>query len=149
MNRKGKACYMFGSTEMFIRINSGSLKKLKYQGCTPNFYIRISKDVGQGTECFTLCPEDFFVYIDSCVLCGYLCFLKSKQLSLFLPPSWVATTWQGVRREGTLGFGIKSIFLSLWLCGSQPTVENSKRDRNTRPPDLPPGKSLCRSRSNS
>ena len=27
---------------------------------------------------------------------------------------------------------------SLWLCGSQQTVENSERDRNTRPPDLPP-----------
>ena len=26
----------------------------------------------------------------------------------------------------------------LWLCGSQETVENSERDRNTRPPDLPP-----------
>ena len=25
---------------------------------------------------------------------------------------------------------------SLWLCGSQPTVENSERDGNTRPPDL-------------
>ena len=33
-------------------------------------------------------------------------------------------------------------------CGSQQTVENSKRDGNTRPPDLPPEKSVCRSRSN-
>ena len=38
---------------------------------------------------------------------------------------------------------------SLYLCGSQQTVENSKRDGNTRPPDLPPEKSVCRSRSNS
>ena len=38
---------------------------------------------------------------------------------------------------------------SLWLCGSQWTVENSKRDGNTRPPYLPPEKSLCRSKSNS
>ena len=29
------------------------------------------------------------------------------------------------------------------------TVENSSRDGNTRPPDLPPDKSACRSRSNS
>ena len=28
-------------------------------------------------------------------------------------------------------------------------VENSSRDGNTRPPDLPPEKSVCRSRSNS
>ena len=27
--------------------------------------------------------------------------------------------------------------------------ENSERDGNTRPPDLPPGKSVCRLRSNS
>ena len=38
---------------------------------------------------------------------------------------------------------------SLWLCGSQQTVENSSRDGNTRPPDLRPEKSVCRSRSNS
>ena len=38
---------------------------------------------------------------------------------------------------------------SLWLGGSQQTTENSSRDGNTRPPDLPPEKSVCRSRSNS
>ena len=37
----------------------------------------------------------------------------------------------------------------LWLCGLQQTVENSERDGNNRPPDLPPEKSVCRSRSNS
>ena len=35
------------------------------------------------------------------------------------------------------------------LIGSQQNVENSSRDGNTRPPDLPPEKSVCRSRSNS
>ena len=34
---------------------------------------------------------------------------------------------------------------SLWLCGSQSTVENSERDGNTRPPNLPLEKSVCRS----
>ena len=38
---------------------------------------------------------------------------------------------------------------SLWLCGSQHTVENSERDGNTRLPYLLPEKSVCRSRSNS
>ena len=38
---------------------------------------------------------------------------------------------------------------SLWLCGSQEPVENSERDGNTRPPDLPLEKSVCRSGSNS
>ena len=37
----------------------------------------------------------------------------------------------------------------LWLCGSQQTVKNSSRDGNTRPPYLPPEKSVCRSRSSS
>ena len=30
------------------------------------------------------------------------------------------------------------------LCGSQQTVENSERDGSTKPPDLPPEKSVCR-----
>ena len=38
---------------------------------------------------------------------------------------------------------------SLWLCGSQQTVENSESDGNIRPPYLPPEKFVCKSRSNS
>ena len=38
---------------------------------------------------------------------------------------------------------------SLWLCGSQETVENSERDGNMRPPDLLLEKPICRSGSNS
>ena len=38
---------------------------------------------------------------------------------------------------------------SLWLCGSWQTVENSERDGNNTPPDLPLEKSVCRSGSNS
>ena len=38
---------------------------------------------------------------------------------------------------------------SLWLCGSQQTLESSSRDGNARSPDLPPEKSVCRSGSNS
>ena len=45
----------------------------------------------------------------------------------------------------------KDLAAVVWIspCGSQQTVENSSRDGNTRPPDLPPEKSVCRSRSNS
>ena len=46
-------------------------------------------------------------------------------------------------------FCLIGYFQSLWLCGSQQTVENSSTDGYTRPPDLPPEKSVCRSRSNS
>ena len=38
---------------------------------------------------------------------------------------------------------------SLWLCGSQYTVENFSGNRNTRPPDPPLEKPVCRSGSNS
>ena len=38
---------------------------------------------------------------------------------------------------------------SLQLCGSQWTLENSEGDGNTRPPDLPLEKPVCRSGSNS
>ena len=38
---------------------------------------------------------------------------------------------------------------SLWLYGSQQSVENSSRDGNTRPRDLPPVKSVCRTRNSS
>ena len=34
-------------------------------------------------------------------------------------------------------------------CVDHKTVENSERDRNIRPPDLPLEKSVCRSRGNS
>ena len=35
----------------------------------------------------------------------------------------------------------------LWLCRSQQTVENSSRDRNTRPPNLSLENPVCRSRT--
>ena len=41
------------------------------------------------------------------------------------------------------------LFMPKTLCGSQQTVENTERDGNTRPPDLTPEKSVCRSKSNS
>ena len=37
--------------------------------------------------------------------------------------------------------------LTVWI--TQQVEENCSRDRNARPPDLPPEKSVCRSRSNS
>ena len=39
-------------------------------------------------------------------------------------------------------------YQSLWLCGSLQTAENSLKDGNTRPPDPPAEKSVCRSRNN-
>ena len=47
----------------------------------------------------------------------------------------------------------KHLLLLYWLlqslCVDHNKLENSERDGNTRPPHLPPEKSVCRSRSNS
>ena len=40
-------------------------------------------------------------------------------------------------------------WLCLWLCESKQTVENSSKDGNTRPPDLPLEKPICSSGSKS
>ena len=40
-------------------------------------------------------------------------------------------------------------YVKAFDCGSPQTVENSERNGNTRPPDLPPEKSVWKSRSNS
>ena len=44
---------------------------------------------------------------------------------------------------------IASVSALLTMCGSPQTVEHSERDGNTRPPDLPLEKPICRSGSNS
>ena len=40
-------------------------------------------------------------------------------------------------------------YAKAWVYGTQQTVENSERDRNTRPSYLPPEKPVCGSRNNS
>ena len=63
--------------------------------------------------------------------------------------------WHPLDHRKTKRVPEKHLFLfywlcqSLWLCGSQQTVENSERYGNTRPPDVPPEKSVCRSGSSS
>ena len=44
---------------------------------------------------------------------------------------------------------MRSITTKLYDCMDHSTLENSSRDGNTRPPYLPPERSVCRSRSNS
>ena len=73
---------------------------------------------------------------------------KAEEPEIKLPTS--AGSWK--KQESSRN---KHLFLlywlcqGLWLCGSQETVENSERDGNTRPPDLPLEKSVRRSGSNS
>ena len=79
--------------------------------------------------------------------------VKVKSLShvRLLATPWIAAyqappSMRFSRQEHWSGVPLPSPF---WLCKSQQTVENSERDRNPRPPYLPPEKSVCRSRSNS
>ena len=64
---------------------------------------------------------------------------------------WSTSAGSSKKQESSRKTSILLYWLcqSLWLCGSQETVENSERDGNTRPPDLPLEKSVCRSGSNS
>ena len=68
---------------------------------------------------------------------------KVEEPDIKLPTSTGSSTKQEHSRKiSTLLYWLLQ---SLWLCGSQQTMENSSRYRNTRPPE----KSVCRSGSNS
>ena len=60
---------------------------------------------------------------------------------------WIIEKARGFQKN--IYFRFNWLHQSLWLCGSQQTVENSSRDGNTRPLYLSPEKSVCRSRCNS
>ena len=62
---------------------------------------------------------------------------------------WIIKKTTEFQKKKTHLFLFYWLCQSLWLCGSQQIVENSERDGNTRPPDLPLETSLCRSGSNS
>ena len=70
---------------------------------------------------------------------------KAEEPEIKLPTS--AGSWK--KQESSRKTSISALLtmarhLTVWITQ---TVENSSRDGNTRPPDLPPEKSVCRSRS--
>ena len=74
-------------------------------------------------------------------------FRKGKGSEIKLPPSVESSKKEDSSRKTSI-----SALLNMpkpLMCGSQQTVENSERDGNTRPPDLPFEKPICRSGSNS
>ena len=71
---------------------------------------------------------------------------KAKKPEIKLPTSAGSLKKQESSRK-TSTFAV--LTMPKTLRGSQQTVENSERDGSTRPPDLPPEKSVCMSRSNS
>ena len=60
---------------------------------------------------------------------------------------WMTEKARTFKKKKKHALLLYSLYQRLWLCGSQQTMENS-RDGNTRPPDLPPEKSVYRSRNN-
>ena len=71
---------------------------------------------------------------------------KTEEPEIILPTS----TGSSKKQESSGNtFLLYWLCQSLWLCGSQKSLENSERDGNTRPPDLPLEKSVCRSGGNS
>ena len=72
---------------------------------------------------------------------------KAKEPEIKLPTSVRSLKKQESSRK--ISTSVLLTTIKPWLCGSQQTVENSSRDGNTRTPDLPHEKSICRSRNNS
>ena len=69
---------------------------------------------------------------------------KAKEPDIKLPAS------TGSKQENSTNTSTSALLtMPKPLCRSQQTVENSEIDGNTRPPYLPPEKSVCRSRNNS
>ena len=71
---------------------------------------------------------------------------KAEEPEIKLP----ASAGSSKRQESSRKTSISALLtMPKPLCGSQETVENSERDGNTRPPNLPLEKPICKSGSNS
>ena len=73
---------------------------------------------------------------------------KAEEPEIKLPPSTGSQKKQENSRNTCTSASL-TMLKSLTVRITQQAVENSERDGNTRPPDLPPEKLVCRSRSNS
>ena len=70
-----------------------------------------------------------------------LVFEKAEELEIKLPTS--AGSWK--KQESSRRTSISALLtMPKSLCGSQYTLENSSRDGNIRPPELPLEKPICR-----
>ena len=98
-----------------------------------------------------LCSKFFKLGFNSTWTKNFLVFKldleKAEEPEIKLPTS--AGSWKSTQVPEKHLLLLYWVRQSLWLWGSQQTAENSSRDGNTRPPNLPPKKSVCRSRSNS
>ena len=69
-------------------------------------------------------------------------FKKAEEPEIKLPTSFGSSKKQENTRKTSAS---ALLIMKKTLCGSQQTVENSSKDGNTRPPDLPLEKPVCRS----
>ena len=74
---------------------------------------------------------------------------KAEEPEIKLPKSFRSLKEQESSRKTFTSALLTKGFMLKPLCESQKTMENSSRNGNTRPPDLPPEKSVWRLRSNS
>ena len=74
-------------------------------------------------------------------------FRKAEEPEIKLPTS--AGSWKKQESSKKHLFLLYWLCQSLWLCGSQQTVENSEKDGNIRPPNLLLEKPVCMWGSNS
>ena len=74
---------------------------------------------------------------------------KPEEPEIKLPTSVGSSKKQESSRKKNIYFCFIDCAKDFDCCGPQQTVENSERDGNTRPPDLPLEKTVCRSGSNS
>ena len=129
------------------------------QDCKRSVFILIQK---MGKECSNYCPTALVSHTSKIILkilqAGLpqyvnheltdveALFRKQRGPDIKFPTSLGSYKNQGNSRK-TSTFASLTI-LSLWLCGSQQTGENSQRDGNTGSSYLPPEKPVCRSRNN-
>ena len=72
---------------------------------------------------------------------------KAEEPEIKLPTS--AGSWKKAREFQKNIYFCFIDYAKAFDCVDHNKLENSERDGNTRPPDLPPEKSVCRSGSNS
>ena len=72
---------------------------------------------------------------------------KAEELEIKMPTSVGSSKKQASFRKTSTSASLTTPkLLTVWITTN---VENSERDENTRPPDLPPEKPVCRLGSNS
>ena len=132
-HRTGKGQFSFQSQRKAMPKNAQTTAQLHSSHTLPNKCSKLSKS--GFNSMWTVNFQMFKLDLE-----------KTEEPEIKLPTSAESWKKQESSRKTLLLYWLCQ---SLWLCGSQQTVENSERDGNTRPTYLPPKKSVYRSRSNS